>query len=1094
MNLHRFLKINTVLFLSTLSLFVSSCRKGGEATLAPLDDKERVFVTSPTIVSPSTSVFASKDTSLTISGLCTQGNIVALSGSAGSTTVCLNSTYSFTVSTIVDGIYVYSITQVSSDGTISTPTSFVWNRKSSIAQPVVTSPITNPYLSSESAMTISGTCESGSTVTLELDGVGSTACSNSMFSIILPKFIDGNYSIRVKQTDLAGNSASTEFIWQKRSLITTPTNPLIQAGSSQVFSIAGGTGSYTTAIITNNSGATYDPSTSTYTAGPIAGAIDILRITDSANVSVDVTISVIAATPDHLLLLSGDAQSTLMGSQLSDEIRVKVVDRYGNGISSYPLYFQITQGQMEFLDSPLQTTNLLGEAAINLKMGTLSLKNRIVVSPFNASLPDESLTGTPNLEIEQIGRTTNNGAFGPLYIVGQNPNRISSGDINKDGKQDVLVLNSGDPSIGILLGQANYLFSPMTKITGICSSPSGLSVVDINGDSNLDFVISCGGSASFALQVRLGNGDGTFGSSINTNLDSFENIPSYLHLADINNDGRLDAINTNTGSANVSVRLGNGNGTFSTPGIFPTGTSPVAVTSIDINKDGFLDLAIANTADSTVSLLMGDGTGQFGTKVDIGVGASPSALVAGNFDGDTYNDLIVVNYSDSNVSVLINDQLGGFTPGASPGTGTSPNGIISGNFNGDSFPDLLVSNSDDNTITFLAGLGNGNFSTGVTYSSVINPSAINVSDLDGDSIQDILVVGVGNRELQILAGLNSGQFGLEYATAASPQGVNLIDINNNNILDVVVVSPTSKTLQYYLNDGKGKLSSPTQISLPDSSTMSIGAPLVSRDKQDLIVNFPNQAAIGVYLNQGSNTFSTVTKFTVGSGPEYIASGDFNLDGKVDLAVANSTSNSISILLGVGDGSFLGKTDYSTGSTPGYLAIGDINNDNFLDIVVSNRNSATIQIFLGNGNGTFQTGIATSVASSPEGIVISDINGDGAPDIIVNCTNDNLTGVAFGNGDGSLRTPAYYSSGDTPKLISSSDFNGDTRLDLVVSNDSGRTFNIVFGSGIGQFNTNLTFPLNGSIPSISSGDLNNDNKTDIISLDSTNSRFTIWLGH
>ena len=80
--------------------------------------------------------------------------------------------------------------------------------------------------------------------------------------------------------------------------------------------------------------------------------------------------------------------------------------------------------------------------------------------------------------------------------------------------------------------------------------------------------------------------------------------PNAVAAADINGDGKLDLVVTNSVSYTVSVFLGNGNGTFAAKQDFTTGGYPNSVVVADLNGDGRLDLVLANRFSDTVSILL----------------------------------------------------------------------------------------------------------------------------------------------------------------------------------------------------------------------------------------------------------------------------------------------------------------------------------------------------------------------------------------------------------------------------------------------------------------------------------------------------------
>src|SRR5467141_2073136 len=67
---------------------------------------------------------------------------------------------------------------------------------------------------------------------------------------------------------------------------------------------------------------------------------------------------------------------------------------------------------------------------------------------------------------------------------------------------------------------------------------------------------------------------------------------------------------------------------FAPPKSYPVGTSPSAVVVGDFNGDGKPDLAVANSGSANVSVLLGNGDGTFkpAKNFDVG-GADPTSMV-----------------------------------------------------------------------------------------------------------------------------------------------------------------------------------------------------------------------------------------------------------------------------------------------------------------------------------------------------------------------------------------------------------------------------------------------------------------------------------
>ncbi len=157
------------------------------------------------------------------------------------------------------------------------------------------------------------------------------------------------------------------------------------------------------------------------------------------------------------------------------------------------------------------------------------------------------------------------------------------------------------------------------NLTGV--APLGLIAADLDGDRRVD-IATCN-SLSNDVSVLLGNGDGTFlvEARFGVGVD-----PSALIASDLDGDGHLDLATANMTSNNVSVRLGNGEGAFQREVRFAVGNRPWALIASDFNGDGRMDLATANSGSLDVSILLGNGNGAFKDEVHFDVGRGLGAF------------------------------------------------------------------------------------------------------------------------------------------------------------------------------------------------------------------------------------------------------------------------------------------------------------------------------------------------------------------------------------------------------------------------------------------------------------------------------------
>jgi len=253
---------------------------------------------------------------------------------------------------------------------------------------------------------------------------------------------------------------------------------------------------------------------------------------------------------------------------------------------------------------------------------------------------------------------------GPLFAApflsfdtgsGTFPHSIAIGDLNGDGKPDLVAADDFISAVSVLLGNGDGTFGP-NRYYETGHQPRSASIGDVNGDGKLDIVTASQGAE--AVSVLLGNGDGTFGPK---NDYAAGGSPQWVAIGDLNGDGKPDlaTANGNTFPGTVSVLLGSGDGSFGPKSDFVTGYSAWFVAIGDLNADGKPDLATANYYVNTVSVLLGNGDGSFGPNSDYGTGDAPSCVAIGDLNGDGKPDLAVASYNSSAVSVL-------------SGTGTGP--------------------------------------------------------------------------------------------------------------------------------------------------------------------------------------------------------------------------------------------------------------------------------------------------------------------------------------------------------------------------------------------------------------------------------------
>jgi hypothetical protein len=359
------------------------------------------------------------------------------------------------------------------------------------------------------------------------------------------------------------------------------------------------------------------------------------------------------------------------------------------------------------------------------------------------------------------------------------------GDVNGDGRADVLAIDysnldvNGEPDadIGLSNGKGGFSFSTVIPAaTLISSGAAGVvpALSDFNNDGHFDLLLL----TANGLSVALSQPDGTLGAPVPLNLPmpALDCSDGNIAIGDINGDGNLDFVmsyagntQTCTGGSTASgyfVGLGNGKGGF-TVSYTPYGTMLAQALLSDFNGDGKLDLAVDDAvagtfAPSTISVLQGNGDGTFNAANAKTVLSTwiIGGMQIGDYNADGKQDLTLL--SQGNMS----------TPGQSPDNSTFGIALLPGNgdftfgqpvviapgteetdveyadINGDGLPDLIASVFQTLNpsvqyfgLSILPNQGMGMFGAPINLLAPSEASATLVGDFNGDGLPDLLTEG-----------------------------------------------------------------------------------------------------------------------------------------------------------------------------------------------------------------------------------------------------------------------------------------------------------------------------------------------------------------
>ena len=657
----------------------------------------------------------------------------------------------------------------------------------------------------------------------------------------------------------------------------------------------------------------------------------------------------------------------------------------------------------------------------------------------------------------------------PYYEIGENTYASSLADLDLDGNLDLAVINAADtqqPRIHLLYSDVSGKFNQ--RVTYLLNfDPSAITSGDLNLDGRPDIVVTGGLHNRIAVFLNLEGR--TFGpAAVSTppdppsgTLGEFQDV----RIGDFDADGNADVVALQD-QFNRRLRFFH----VEQNGMLTVYRTLEHQTGGESWED---EMEIGDFNGDTISDVALGGGGPFGSRnmsFVFGRAGTPLALTFGfslphklndlhviDMDGDGDRDLVLgfedTTFTEHSIQVFTNSGNGTFNLRTRLPLAYSfpPITVVAGDFNGDGISDLAASVMGRGEMVMMTfGRPNGVFGS-IAYYSVPFGRSIFKGDFNHDGALDLCTVSelfLVRNNLAVLFNNGTGKLAAPPAVLGSPPFVVAGDMNNDGFKDLV--SAGSSNVDILLNDlGNGFILPEVSRTSPAFLNALAVADLNGDGNRDAVTGHAiNNRGIASYIGNGNSVLGSPQFMPLAAGINRLTVADFNNDSKDDVIALDETGKA-HVLLSNGTGSFTAApgSPLTLSSSNVRILTGQFTNDAFIDLVIP-ISSAT-KLFVGNGSGQFTLTSAQlpTFSSYP---VAGDFDEDGNLDVAGHFGSSMIAALGDGNGNFPTIFSKVLNITEVDSLVSADfDLDGDEDVAFITDIDRDYPGNLVIVQSNGE---------------------------------------------